>query len=61
MSMRREIISREYDRMVFVSDNNGKEFACYGQNGEYFEDRKELDDKQKELCLDTSHVLGDTC
>jgi len=56
--MRGEIISREYDRMVFVSDNNGKEFACYAQNGEDFEDRKKVDDKQKELCLDTSHVPG---
>jgi len=27
--MEGEIISREYDRMVFLSDNNGKEFGCY--------------------------------
>ncbi len=44
MSMRGEIISREYNKMIFISDENGKE----------------LDDKQKELCLDTSHVPGDT-
>ena len=32
MSMRGEIISKEYNDMVFVHDNNGKEFACYARD-----------------------------
>jgi len=27
--MRGEIISKEYQGMVFVHDRNGKEYACY--------------------------------
>ncbi len=60
MSMRGEIISREYDRMVFVSDHNGKEFGCYAHDVESLRNRKELDDNQEKRCLDTSLVPGDT-
>jgi hypothetical protein len=42
--MRGEIISGEYNKMIFISDENGKE----------------LDDNQKKRCLDTSLVPGDT-
>lgn len=60
MSMRGEIISREYNRMVFVHDDEGKEFACYAKDVENFEDGRKLNDRQKQQCLDTSQILGDT-
>lgn len=60
MSMRGEIISREYNNMVFVNDNNGKEFACYAKDVEGFQDGERLNDNQKDRCLDTSIVLGDS-
>ena len=49
MSIGGEILSREYVRMVFLSDNNGKGFACYAQSVESLQYLKELDDNQKEL------------
>ena len=56
MSMRGEIISKEYQRMVWVKDETGKEFACYAQD---VEDRKQLTDQVKSRCLDTSLIAGD--
>jgi hypothetical protein len=58
--MRGEIISREYNKMVFVHDDNGKEFACYADDVREFNDGDKLNKHQRERCLDTSQVLGDT-
>ncbi len=55
MSMRGEIISGEYQRMVWVKDESGKQFVCYA------EDLRSLDslsDEEKKHCLDESQVLG---
>lgn len=60
MSMRGEIISREYNQMVFVNDNKGKQFACYAKDVENHRDGQKLNEEQKQRCLDTSVVLGDT-
>ena len=60
MSMRGGIISKEYNRMVFVHDNNGKEFACYAKDLQNFKDGETLTEHQKERCLDTSLIPGDT-
>ena len=60
MSMRGEIISREYNKMVFVQDDKGKEFACYAKDVKDFKDGEALDNDQRRRCLDTSLVLGDT-
>ncbi len=60
MSMRGELISREYNSMKFVKDNNGKEFVCYAQDVENVKDGQPLSDEQKARCLDTNQVLGDS-
>ena len=60
MSMRGEIISREYNSMKFVKDNDGKEFVCYERDVENVRDGQRLNDEQKEHCLDSSQILGDT-
>ena len=57
MSMRGENISKEYQRMVWVQDDNGKEFACYAED---LRDQNHDDDDEKGRCLDTSQVLGDS-
>ncbi len=57
MSMRGEVISREYQRMVWVKDETGKEFACYAKD---VKDRKHLSDEAKDRCLDTSLIAGDS-
>ena len=60
MSMRGEIISREYNRMVFVQDNNRKQYVCYAKDVSEFKESEELNHDQLRRCLDTSLVLGDT-
>ncbi len=57
MSMRGEIISKEYDKMVWVKDQNGKEYACYSSD---LKDKDHLTDEEKAKCVDTSQVLGDS-
>lgn len=60
MSMRGKIISREYNRMVFVKDNNGREFSCYASDVKNLKDGDALNDHQRERCLDTNLILGDS-
>lgn len=61
MSMRGENISREYQRMVWVQDADGKEFACYENDLEdAINHDRALSNKEKQNCLDVSQILGDT-
>lgn len=60
MSMRGELISREYQRMEWVKDTDGKEFACYHDDVKNFDSNKGLTREQKRRCLDTSLIAGDT-
>lgn len=60
MSMRGEIISKEYQSMRFFKDNDGTEFVCYSEDVENVQDGQRLTDEQKEHCLDSSQILGDT-
>jgi len=60
MSMRGEIISREYNSMVFIDDKDGKEYACYLSDVKDFDKNKGLSREQKERCTDLSQVLGDS-
>ena len=60
MSMRGEIISKEYQSMVFVNDNDGKEYACYARDVGNRAPGDKLTDQQKAKCMDLNHVLGDT-
>jgi hypothetical protein len=55
MSMRGNIISKEYQRMIFVRDNNGGEFVCYAKD---LKDPKHVSEDEKKHCLDSSMVLG---
>jgi hypothetical protein len=57
MSMRGEMISKEYQRIVWVKDETGKEFACYAGD---IKDSKHLNDEVKARCLDTSLIAGDS-
>lgn len=56
--MKGQIISQEFQKIQFIQDNDGKEYACY------FDDIKEtgthLTDEEKKKCLDLSSVLGDS-
>lgn len=60
MSMRGQIISNEYKNMKYVKDNNGKEFVCYTKDVENVKNGDPLTEEQKQRCLDTSQILGDS-
>ena len=55
MSMRGELISKEYQSMVFVRDDNGGEYVCYAKD---LKDPEHVSESEKEYCLDTSLVMG---
>ena len=55
MSMRGKIISKEYQRMVFVRDDKGGEYICYAKD---LKNKDHVSASEKEQCLDTSLVLG---
>lgn len=60
MSMRGDLISSEYQRMVFIDDIDGKEYACYIDDVGNYDEKQGLTDKQKSRCMDLSVVLGDS-
>ena len=60
MSMRGEIISDEYQKMVFVHDKDGKEYACYAGDLKNFKKSEDLTDEERAKCTDLSTVLGDS-
>ncbi len=60
MSMRGEIISKEYQKMVFVHDKDGKEYACYAGDLKNLKKPEDLTDEEREKCTDLSTVLGDS-
>lgn len=55
--MRGHTLSREYQKMEWVRDIDGKEYVCYSSN---VKDKKNLSDEEKANCLDSSQVLGDS-
>ena len=55
MSMRGELISAEYQSIVFVRDDKGGEYACYAKD---LENPNHVAEDEKELCLNTSQVMG---
>jgi hypothetical protein len=58
--MRGEIISKEYQDMVFVHDKNGKEYACYASDLKNLKPGKDLTENERQKCTDLSLVLGDS-
>jgi hypothetical protein len=56
--MRGDIISKEYQKMVWVRDKDGKEYACYIDDLQNLKKKEDLTDEEKEKCLDISQVLG---
>lgn len=60
MSMRGDIISEEYKKMVFIQDKDGKEYACYIDDLKQIKRKEDLTEEEKEKCTDISQVLGDS-
>lgn len=60
MSMRGENISKEYQKMVWIKDKDGKEYACYIDDLKNIKRKEDLTEEEKEKCMDISLVLGDS-
>jgi hypothetical protein len=58
--MKGEIISKEFQKMVWVQDKDGKEYACYIDDLKQIKKKADLTDEEKAKCLDLSEVLGDS-
>ena len=60
MSMRGEIISDEYKKMVWVKDKDGKQYACYANDRSgTIKSKENLTEGEKKTCLNLNTVLGD--
>lgn len=60
MSMRGDLISREYKSMTYVKDNDGKEYVCYAEDVKDRNEGQPLTKEQRDRCLDSSQILGDS-
>ena len=60
MSMRGDNISKEYQKMVWIQDKDGKEYACYAEDLKSLKRKEDMTDEEKDQCLDISQVLGDS-
>jgi len=61
MSMRGDIISNEYKKMVWVHDKDGKEYACYADDLKgKIKKKEDLTDEEKEKCMDLNEVVGES-
>ncbi|MBT8362274.1 MAG: hypothetical protein HKP41_19980 [Desulfobacterales bacterium] len=59
--MRGDIISKEYQKMVWVHDKDGKEYACYVDDLKgKLKAKEDLSDEEKESCMDLSQVVGES-
>jgi hypothetical protein len=58
--MKGEIIADEFNKMVWVSDKNGKEYACYINELKSIKKKEDLSEDEQNSCMDLSEVLGDS-
>ena len=58
--MKGEVISKEFQKMVWVQDKDGKEYACYIDDLKQIKKKEDLSEEEKAKCLDLSTVLGDS-
>lgn len=58
--MKGEIISKEFKRMVWVSDKDGAQYACYADNQHNIKRKEDLTDEDQKLCMNLNVVLGDS-
>jgi hypothetical protein len=58
--MKGEVISKEFQKMVWIKDKDGKEYACYIDDLKNIKRKEDLTEEEKEKCTDLSVVLGDS-
>jgi len=58
--MKGEVISKEFQKLVWVQDKDGKEYACYIDDLKQIKKKEDLSEEEKAKCMDLSTVLGDS-
>jgi len=58
--MKGEIISKEFQKMVWIQDKDGKEYACYIEDLGQIEKKEDLTEEEQKQCMDLNTVLGDS-
>mgnify|MGYP001828369023 CR=1 FL=1 len=58
--MKGKIFSQEFNRMAWVSDENGSEYACYVDQDRDVKNKEELSQKEQQSCMNLNSVLGDS-
>ncbi len=58
--MKGDTISKEFQKMVWVRDKDGKEYACYIDDLKSIKKKEDLTEEEKAKCTDLSLVLGDS-
>lgn len=58
--MKGEVISKEFQKMVWIKDKDGKEYACYIDDLKNIKRKEDLTEEEKAKCTDLSVVLGDS-
>jgi hypothetical protein len=58
--MKGEIIAQEFNKMVWVSDREGTQYACYTDNPNNVKKKEDLNDEEQQRCLNLNSVLGDS-
>jgi hypothetical protein len=58
--MRGQIISKEFNKMVWVQDKKGAEYACYIDQDRKVKSKEDLSKNEQQSCLNLNAVLGDS-
>lgn len=58
--MKGEIISKEFQKMVWVQDKDGKEYACYIEDLGQIKKKEDMTEEEQKKCQDLNTVLGDS-
>ncbi len=58
--MKGEIISQEFQHMVWVHDKDGKEYACRIEDPKNIKRKEDLTDEEQKNCMNLNEVLGDS-
>jgi len=58
--MKGQVIAQEFNKMAWVSDKKGSQYACYLDSDKNVKNKEELSQKEQKSCVNLNAVLGDS-
>ncbi len=58
--MKGQIISQEFNKMVWVQDNKGAEYSCYIDQDRDVKKKEDLSQHEQKSCMNLNDVQGDS-